>query len=47
MMINSEQFYQLWERFSVSEIMTELPNDVEEFCKDAEITVDYFLMEFV
>jgi len=46
-MINSEQFYQLWERFSASEIMTELPEDVEQFCAENEITVDYFLMEFV
>lgn len=45
--MNTEQFYQLWEKFSQSEILDELPDDVEEFCKDHQITVDYFIMEFM
>lgn len=45
--MNETQFYQLWERFAVSEILTELPDDVEKFCEEHEITVDYFIEEFM
>lgn len=41
------QFYSLWERFAVSNILTELPDDVEKFCEEQEITVDYFIEEFM
>jgi hypothetical protein len=47
MALNEQQFYDLWEKFTVSDIIEELPDDVEKFCKDYEITVDYFLHEFV
>jgi hypothetical protein len=47
MAINETQFYDLWEKFSRSDIMKALPDDVEKFCEEHEITVDYFLLEFV
>jgi hypothetical protein len=47
MSLSSEQFYDLWQKFANSDIINKLPEDVEEFCKEAEITVDYFLLEFV
>ena len=47
MSFSSEQFYELWFKFANSEIIKELPNDIEEFCKLHEITVDYFLQEFL
>lgn len=46
-MINQDQFYKLWERFATSEIITELPEEIEKFCEANEITVDYFLEEFI
>lgn len=45
--MNEQQFYALWEKFSASDILKELPDDVEQFCKDHEITVDYFIEEFM
>ena len=45
--MTQEQFYTLWEKFAYSDILKELPDDVEEFCKTHEITVDYFLEEFM
>ena len=45
--MTQEQFYALWEKFAESDIITELPDDVEEFCESAEITVDYFIHEFL
>lgn len=45
--MNTEQFYELWERFSQSSVVQELPDDVEQFCAENEITVDYFIMEFI
>ena len=45
--MTSDKFYELWERFSVSDIADELPDDVEEFCKENGITLDYFLQEFI
>jgi hypothetical protein len=47
MAINEQQFYQLWEKFAGSNIIEELPDDVEKFCEDHEITVDYFIQEFM
>ena len=40
--MTQEQFYHLWEKFAESNIITELPDDVEEFCEEHEITFDYF-----
>jgi hypothetical protein len=45
--MNETQFYLLWERFSVSTIMDSLPDDVEKFCEENEITLDYFIQEFI
>jgi hypothetical protein len=45
--MNEYQFYQLWVRFAASDIITELPDDVEKFCEDAGITVDYYIQEFM
>lgn len=45
--MNTEQFYALWEKFAFSDIINELPDDLEKFCEDHEITVDYFIAEFV
>ncbi len=45
--MTENQFYQLWERFAVSDILTELPEDVEKFCEENEITVDYYIQEFM
>lgn len=47
MNIDQNQFYKLWEKFATSDILTELPDDVEEFCEKHEITVDYFIEEFM
>jgi hypothetical protein len=47
MALNEQQFYALWEKFAYSSILEELPDDVEEFCEQAEITVDYFIQEFM
>ena len=47
MALNEKQFYSIWEKFTVSEILEELPDDVEEFCKKHQITVDYFIEEFM
>ena len=41
------QFYHLWERFAMSNILEELPDDVEKFCEENEITVDYYIEEFM
>lgn len=45
--MTQEQFYALWEKFAESNIITELPDDVETFCEEHEITVDYFISEFM
>ena len=45
--MNTDQFYKLWEKFSWSNILEELPDDVEKFCEEHEITVDYFIEEFM
>jgi hypothetical protein len=47
MALNEKQFYDLWEKFTVSEILEELPDDVEKFCEEHEITVSYFIEEFM
>ena len=45
--MNNDQFYKLWEKFSWSDILEELPDDLEKFCDEHEITVDYFIEEFM
>lgn len=45
--LTEEQFYLLWERFAVSEIAEELPDDLEKFCKEKNISFDYFLEEWI
>lgn len=45
--MNTDQFYKLWEKFSWSNILEELPDDLEKFCEEHEITVDYFIEEFM
>ena len=45
--MNDQQFYALWEKFAESNILKELPDDVEEFCKKHQITIDYYIEEFM
>jgi hypothetical protein len=45
--MTENQFYSLWERFAESNILTELPDDVEKFCEEHEITLDYYIEEFM
>jgi hypothetical protein len=45
--MTENQFYYLWERFSESDILDELPDDIEKFCEEKEITVDYYIEEFM
>ena len=45
--MTSEKFYELWEKFSSSDIADELPDDVEEFCKENGINIQYFIDEFI
>ena len=47
MAIDEIQFYKLWEKFAGSDILEELPEDVEKFCSEHEITVNYFIEEFL
>lgn len=45
--MSTEQFYLLWEKFCFSSIMDKLPEDIEKYCEEKEITVDYFIEEFM
>jgi len=45
--MKENQFYDLWTKFAKSDLLESLPDDVEEFCAENGITVDYFLLEFV
>jgi len=47
MALSEEQFYDLWAKFANSKIITELPDDVEKFCEENEILVDYYIEEFM
>ena len=47
MALNEKQFHDLWEKFANSDLIESLPDDVEEFCKKHQITVDYFIQEFM
>lgn len=46
-LMDTDQFYRLWEKYALSEIVDELPDNVEEICAKLEITVDYFIEEFI
>ena len=45
--MKTEQFYKLWERFAMSDVATELPDNIEKLCEELEITVDYYIEEFL
>lgn len=45
--MNTEQFYELWEKFATSNVAYDLPDNLEQFCEENGITFEYFLMEFV
>ena len=45
--LTEDQFYYLWERFAESKITDELPDDLMKFCKENNITVNYFIEEFL
>lgn len=45
--MTEENFYSLWEKFATSNIVMELPDDVEKFCEENKITVDYYIQEFL
>lgn len=45
--MTTEQFYSLWEKFAFSDIADQLPEDVEKLCEELEITVDYYIEEFL
>ena len=47
MALDETQFYDLYVKFTASEILEKLPDDVEEFCKKHNITVDYFIQEWL
>lgn len=46
-MINETQFYKLWERFAMSDLIESLPDDIEEEASKLGITVDYYIEEFM
>lgn len=45
--MTTDQFYSLWEKFAFSDIADQLPEDVEKLCEELEITVDYYIEEFL
>lgn len=45
--MSTEQFYKFWEKVALSELIQNVPEDVEQFCAEHEITVDYFIEEFL
>jgi hypothetical protein len=45
--MNENQFYTLWVRFANSDLIESLPDDVEKFCEEHGITVDYYIQEFM
>ena len=45
--MNTNQFYKLWEKFSWSNILDDLPDDLEKYCEEQEITIDYLIEEFM
>jgi len=47
LMLNEQQFYKLWEKFAEYNLAGFLPDDIEEYCAKHEITVDYYIEEFL
>lgn len=47
MTLSEDQFYSLWEKFATSDLIDSLPDDVEAFCEENEILVDYYIQEFM
>lgn len=47
MNLTEEQFYEIWERFAASNIAKNLPDNLEKYCEEKEITIDYFIQEFI
>jgi hypothetical protein len=45
--MNETQFYDLLTKFANSDLLESLPDDVEKFCEENEITVSYFIEEFL
>jgi hypothetical protein len=45
--MTEENFYDLWTKFANSDLIESLPDDLEEFCKKHQITIDYFLQEWL
>ncbi len=45
--MSTDQFYELWEKFALSSIVDSLPEDIEKFCDENEITIDYYIQEFI
>ena len=45
--MSTEQFYKFWEKVALSDLVQNVPEDVEQFCAENEITVDYFIEEFL
>lgn len=45
--METDQFYEFWEKFSRSEIAESVPEDVVKFCEEHNISIDYFIAEFV
>jgi len=45
--MNENQFYDLLTKFANSDMLQSLPDDVEKFCEENEITVDYYIEEFI
>ena len=45
--MTEEQFYLLWEKFSHSDLVSSLPDDIPQECEKLGISVDYYLYEFL
>ena len=45
--MKENQFYDLLTKFANSDLLESLPDDVEKFCEENEITVSYFIEEFM
>ena len=45
--MTESNFYDLWVKFANSDLIESLPDDVEEFCEEHGITVDYYIQEFM
>jgi hypothetical protein len=45
--MDTELFYQLWEKFSQSDLTKTLPDDVIAFCEEQGINLTYFIEEFI